>query len=219
MESFKDITLSEWQKTKKPLNDIIIQGSVTDHSDSWTPWTIGMQYSYCKLSEEEQKSIQVGSHNKLILCAINGNTDKRRRGNNVICRKKIIETLGINEIFNEWINPIEHYKKVANYKFLVSPEGNGIDCHRHYEALLCGCIPIVERNKLIEEKYKNMPVLYTTDYSEINAEYLNKKYNEMLEKKYDFSSLFLSTYDMNTQEQIKKSGNYWCKLLSNKSCY
>ena len=43
---------------------------------------------------------------------------------------------------------------LSKYKFIISPEGNGIDCHRHYEAILCGCIPIIEYNKDIEKNMK-----------------------------------------------------------------
>jgi hypothetical protein len=74
---------------------------------------------------------------------------------------------------------------------------------------LAGCIPIIEHNPLIEEKYKGCPILYTTDYSEITEEYLQQKYEEMLHKEYDFSRLFLSFYSNEEQKLIKHCGNYW----------
>jgi hypothetical protein len=92
---------------------------------------------------------------------------------------------------------------------VISPEGNGIDCHRHYEALLAGCIPIVEHNPLTEEKYRGCPVLYTHDYSEITPEYLDTKYEEMKNNVYDFSVLYLSYYPAELQSEIKRCGNYW----------
>ena len=108
---------------------------------------------------------------------------------------------------------------MSNYKFIISPEGNGIDCHRHYEALLSGCIPIIEDNKHMRRKYSNMPVLYTKDYSEINEAYLLNKYNEFLNKKFDFSKLFLSNYSEIDKTNIKKYGNYWCKKRIKKKAY
>ena len=74
---------------------------------------------------------------------------------------------------------------------------------------MAGCIPIIEHNPLIEEKYKGCPILYTTDYTEITEEYLNKKYEEMIDKEYDFSRLFLSYYTEEQQKDIKECGNYW----------
>ena len=107
----------------------------------------------------------------------------------------------------------------TSYKFVVSPEGNGIDCHRHYEALLAGCIPIMERNALIEEKYRGCPILYTDDYSEITPTYLNAKYDEMKTQAYDFSRLFLEFYPPETQTEIKRCGNYWMKQLTGQTVY
>ena len=109
--------------------------------------------------------------------------------------------------------------ELQQYKFIVSPEGNGIDCHRHYESLMAGCIPILERNPLTEEKYKECPVLWTTDYSEITLPYLEKVYKEMLNKTYDFSCLFLSHYDAKTQEYIKISANYWLSSVARRTWY
>lgn len=101
-----------------------------------------------------------------------------------------------------------YFNSLKKYKFIVSPEGNGIDCHRHYEALLSGCIPICEYNPRTEEKYKNIPILYTKDYGDITEEYLSKKYLEMLDKKYDFTKLFLSYYDEKQQRQINFNCEY-----------
>ena len=84
---------------------------------------------------------------------------------------------------------------IAQHKFTISPEGNGIDTHRHYESLYFKSVPIIERNEKILFKYENLPVLYTDDYSEINEEYLNKKWDEMLETEYDFNRLFVSSYN------------------------
>ena len=104
-------------------------------------------------------------------------------------------------------------------KFVISPEGNGIDCHRHYEALIAGCIPIMESNPLIIKKYHGCPILYTSDYSEITEEYLLKKYDEMIDKVYDFSCLFLSHYPTDVQNYIRNCGNFWCNKLSNTHWY
>ena len=108
---------------------------------------------------------------------------------------------------------IYNNSEISN-KYIISPEGNGIDCHRHYEALLAGCIPIMEKNPLAENKYANLPILWTIDYSEINNEYLESKYIEMLDLEYDFSSLFLNNYDYNIQNYIKDCGNFWIYKLT-----
>ena len=36
----------------------------------------------------------------------------------------------------------------TNYAFIVSPHRNGLDCHRTWEALVLGCIPIVKTSPI-----------------------------------------------------------------------
>lgn len=212
------MTLREWQNCIKPLNQIIVQASTIDVSDGLTNCSIGMCYGYSLIirnaSESEYILTQIGNHNKLVNCSISLATDRRRRGNCSINRMNILETLKMNNINNTRIDNSTYYHELPNYKFIISPEGNGIDCHRHYEALMAGCIPIIEDNSIIKEKYGNVPILYTRDYSEITKEYLEKIYDEYLDKKFNFSKLFINYWPENEQQLIKQRGNYWCLKLN-----
>lgn len=212
------MTLREWQNCIKPLNQIIVQASTIDSSDGLTNCSIGMSYGYSRLmkniNEQGYISTQIGNHDKLVNCSISAETDNRRRGNNLVNRKNIIKTLMINNIFNENIDNSIYYYNLPKYKFVISPEGNGIDCHRHYEALMAGCIPIVESNSLINEKYGDVPILYTTDYSEITKDYLENIYNEYLDKQFNFSKLFIDNWPEQERKLIKERGNFWCIRLN-----
>lgn len=117
------------------------------------------------------------------------------------------------------LHGLDYFESLPKYKFVISPEGNGVDCNRHYEALMAGCIPIVELNPIIQAKYGDVPILYTQDYSEITPTYLEEKYAEMLDRKWDFSRLFLSSWSSEEQMLIKYRGDYWCKKLVNKCWY
>jgi len=205
------LTLQSWQQLSKPVTDMIVQASSIDMDDAWRSWPIGMSWQYV-LNYQKGDIIQIGDHENLVLLAINPSTDKLRRPSG-INRESILNTLSNNGIYNTDLQHAEYFIKLPSYKFVISPEGNGIDCHRHYEALMAGCIPIIERNPLTEEKYKGCPILWTIDYSEITPEYLNFKYNEMINSEYDFSTLFLSYYNTETQNLIKMSGNFWLKQI------
>lgn len=209
-------TLAHWQNTYKDISDLIVQASSMDCDDGWRPWPIGMSWQYVH-NFKKGESIQLGDHTNLVLCAVGTHTDTRRRPNG-INRRSIVSTLQNNKIYNIHLNASEYYTALPTYKFVISPEGNGIDCHRHYEAFIAGCIPILERNPLIEEKYKGCPILWTTDYSEITPEYLEQKYSEMINQEYDFSRLFLSFYDNETQKKIKESGNFWLQRIEHTRC-
>ena len=206
-------TLREWQQMTKPIAEVIVQASAIDGSDSWQPWPIGMGYEFLTYVNDFKRS-QKGDHKETVLCCFIAGTDDRRRkfGFN---RRKIEYELHKRNIYNlPFVRKQTYWKALLDHKFIISPEGNGIDCHRHYEALMAGCIPIVEDNPLIREKYAGCPVLYTNHYLDINDRYLQKKYEEMLDQTYDFSALFLSHYTEEQQRQIKEQGNYWLKKLA-----
>lgn len=129
-------SLKEWQLTSKYFKDLIVQASPIDGSDSWQPFPIGMQYSYC-YNFGKGDSIQIGQHDNTVLRAFDLNTDMRRRPCGVNSQF-IVNNLNKNGIINSLIDHTQYFEILPSYKFVVSPEGNGLDCHRHYEALIAG---------------------------------------------------------------------------------
>ena len=84
------------------------------------------------------------------------------------------------------INNKEIMNKYSQYRFVISPRGNGLDCHRTWEALLCGAIVIVKTSPL-DDMYKNnnLPVIILNDWEDLNnnLDYkLNKWYIEHKDK-------------------------------------
>ena len=205
------VTLREWQQTIKPREQLIVQASSMNCDDGWMEWPIGMSWQFIHTHSKGDK-LQLGTHHNTVLCSIQPTDGKRRPGPHN--RNLIIHTLFNNNIINHTLHYDSYFEVLPSFKFIISPEGNGIDCHRHYEALLAGCIPIMEKNPLTEEKYKGCPVVWTIDYSEITNEYLESLYDTMLDNEYDFSKLLLSSYDFETQNSIKEHGNFWLKRLS-----
>lgn len=51
----------------------------------------------------------------------------------------------------------EYYNDLCKSKYVLCPEGTGIDTHRVYESILCGAIPVVLRNSL-SHMYEKLPV-------------------------------------------------------------
>lgn len=215
------MTLREWQTVVIPKSEYIVQASTTDGLDGITAPSIGMCYTF--VSRETPRETPEETHeitkDRCALCAINTGTDQRRRGTEPLCRKTIAETLSNNGFENTAIEKDKYFEELPKYRFVISPEGNGIDCHRHYEALMAKCIPIVEDSALIRAKYGNAPILYTRDYSEITQEYLEQKYAEMLDQRWDFSRLFMSSWSREEQLLIKYRGNFWCEKMAGRPWY
>ena len=87
--------------------------------------------------------------------------------------------------FNDFLSNKEKRNKTwelcTTYKYVISPHGNGLDCHRTYEALILGCIPIV-RSSSLDIIYKDMPIIILNNWNEINIESLLEKSEEVLKK-------------------------------------
>ena len=100
-------TLREWQKESKNINNLIVQASHINGNDAWQPFPIGMQYSYMNNYSKGDK-IQIGHHNKTVLCCISIGTDARRRptGKN---RQSIMNNLINNNIHNEGLYPSDYF--------------------------------------------------------------------------------------------------------------
>lgn len=77
----------------------------------------------------------------------------------------------------------------AECMFVVSPEGAGMDCHRTWEAILLGCVPIVKKNALAG-LFADLPVLLVDDWQEVNRDALMQYFQALPERKFDFSPLF-----------------------------
>lgn len=213
------LTLRQWQQTYKDPKTFIVQASKQDGSDGWLTFPIGMGWQFAaNYRGDKARPWQIGSHRNSIMCAISSTSDLRRRPSG-LNRRTILYNLSKAGIDNVNLSGAQYFNDLPSYKFVISPEGNGIDCHRHYEALMAGCIPIIEDNPLVREKYRGCPILFTKDYSEINEQYLEQRYNEMIDRGYDFSRLFLSSYKLEDQIGIKYNGNYWVKKFCYKNWY
>jgi hypothetical protein len=78
-----------------------------------------------------------------------------------------------------------------SHKFVVSPPGNGIDCHRTWEALYMGAIPIVKRS-ILTQSFSDLPMLIVEDWSVITEELLNIVWDEFQTRTFNYEKLTLS---------------------------
>lgn len=73
------------------------------------------------------------------------------------------------------LSPPETYALTAKAKYVVSPRGAGTDCHRIYEAIYLGAVPIVESFDL-DHFYGHLPVIIVDEWSDITESYLIENY-------------------------------------------
>lgn len=92
------------------------------------------------------------------------------------------------------IDPQSHREALAEYAFVLSPPGNGLDTHRTWEAMYLKCVPIVTRSYL-SEYYEGigLPVWIIDSYDDVatlSEDQLREKYRE-LEHKFESPALWL----------------------------
>lgn len=75
---------------------------------------------------------------------------------------------------------------IYNHKFVLCPEGNGIDTHRFWETLYMGTIPIVKRNILASELYAGFPCIIVDKWEDVTESFLTKEYIAINEIKSGF---------------------------------
>jgi hypothetical protein len=67
-----------------------------------------------------------------------------------------------------WTLSRSYRERLNGYAFTLSPPGNGFDCHRTWEALYLGTIPIVKRSPFFEA-FPELPALIVDDWREVTA--------------------------------------------------
>lgn len=82
-------------------------------------------------------------------------------------------------------------RDIKSSKFVLCPRGNGIDTHRLWETLYMGSIPIV-RYENAHHLFTDLPILFIEDWSQINIDFLNSKYDEIINKEWNIEKLKLS---------------------------
>lgn len=120
----------------------------------------------------------------------------------------------LNQIDNELVfyEPEQVYRTLSwtnqsKYAFVISPHGNGYDCHRLWEALILGCIPIVKTSAL-DDLYLDLPVLIVKEWSDITKALLKNTINEFKKKhianEFDYDKLTLKYWTNKINSTFEK---------------
>lgn len=93
------------------------------------------------------------------------------------------------EIKNEYNNSEghedEYFQQLSTSKYILSPSGLGWDCYRTWEAMILGCIPILEtyyRRDGLYRTYDDLPVLWVDHYDNVTPSLLESEYPRILSK-------------------------------------
>jgi hypothetical protein len=79
----------------------------------------------------------------------------------------------------------------TQYAFVLSPHGGGLDCHRTWEALALGCIPIVKTSPL-DPLYDGLPVVIVKEWSAVTPSLLTAVVSAFQTQTFDYNKLTLA---------------------------
>lgn len=111
------------------------------------------------------------------------------RGDRKECAQKV--EIGSTVAEGHPIPRLATWQRQVEFSYVLSPSGGGLDCHRTWEAIALGSIPIVKLSPL-SRLYEPLPVLIVRDWSDVTIENLKNLLPEFLTRKWDYSNMFLA---------------------------
>ena len=79
------------------------------------------------------------------------------------------------------------YAKIARAKYVLCPEGTGIDCHRTYEAIYFDAIPIMKSNRM-NSFFMELPIVIVKNWNMVTKEWLLDNHSEHLSRLVNWKS-------------------------------
>ena len=148
--------ISEWYSINVDYED-----------ESLIPIPLGLSnyYSPKNLFFEKYKKTNLDIDRKEEKIYVNFNVNTNRK-----LRQKLYDVLNKKDycFIEDHSDNLEKYlNSLINYKFVICPEGNGIDTHRLWETIYAGSIPVVKKHKTLESAM-NLPVIFVDDFNDIN---------------------------------------------------
>jgi len=102
--------------------------------------------------------------------------------------------------------PFERYlRDLASTYFCISPRGNGLDCHRTWEALYLGAIPVVTRS-LLTDAHRDIPMIVLDDWSEFRSVEFSPELHRRTWGGFDIATLYMDRYMERVRAMIPAAG-------------
>ncbi|MCL5070245.1 MAG: hypothetical protein M1308_05030 [Actinobacteria bacterium] len=148
------------------------------------------------------KKKEVNKKNKVLFgFSIQTNPSERQNAYNYFTSNGLFEEIKIK------INSKRYLNLLKTYKFVASPQGNGLDCHRTWEAIYLGVIPIVKKSVAMEYFAENgLPIWIVDDWAYldfINEDILEMKYKGFCSRSSNKEIIFMDYWLKKIKESIQ----------------
>tara|TARA_B100000003_G_scaffold208705_1_gene229950 strand:+ start:1998 stop:2837 length:840 start_codon:yes stop_codon:yes gene_type:complete len=130
---------------------------------------------------------------ELLYINLSTNTHNSRPGTINALKKKFT--------INKKVDWYTYIKELSRHKFCISPRGSGVDCHRTWECLYLGVIPIVEKSVQMNY-FQDLPILFVDNYNNIDVEFLNKMYDFFTNKSFNLDKLNINYWKTKIDDEF-----------------
>jgi len=104
---------------------------------------------------------EIGARPHSFLAAFNVQTNPTERNETLAeCSRRGIEV-------TSQLSPNQYQMAVRSTLFVLSPPGNGLDCHRTWESIYLGAVPVVKKSALSYSLYSNLPIVAVDTWDEV----------------------------------------------------
>jgi hypothetical protein len=98
-----------------------------------------------------------------------------------------------------------YLQQLRHAKFILSPSGMGLDCYRHWEAMMMGTFPVIEHfNRTVTDGWfrtmEELPVAWIDSYDNLTPQWLEKEYRRLVSQALSYQ------YEKLTEQ-------YWIDLI------
>lgn len=102
------------------------------------------------------------------------------------------------------VNYSTYCDDILDHHFVISPRGNGLDCHRNWEILYLNRYPIMKKYYGLEKLYEDLPVLFVDNWYDIDENFLNSALNKIKNTKYNYEKLKFSYWKNTILDKLKE---------------
>lgn len=119
---------------------------------------------------------------------VNFDINADRFGQRKQCLKDIPKNL--LKMYQQKLKRTQTWINTTKYAFVLSPYGQGMDCHRTWEALILGSIPIIKSKEFVK-MFEDLPVLIVNDWKQVTQKLLDDTIEEFKSKSFNYDKLTL----------------------------
>ena len=196
-----DIPINRNLYSKKPDCISNWYGINIEHQDlNLIPIPIGLSnyYSPKNLFYKDFKNKNLTLNDKLNEIYVNFNVSTNRK-----VREKLLKSLENKDSFyieRENKDLVGYLDSLIRYKYVLCPEGNGIDTHRFWETIYAGSIPVSKKHITLKTS-EGLPVVLIEDYKNLSFEEILNQTPKLTH--YTFEKLTIQYWDkLITSENI-----------------